>query len=123
MRPRTMLFRLMNSGGGVKAGALQIDLIKSRTRVRWVKVDPEEITWTTPKANGGDGITTSIRLDVTKEIADCPSIQVRVDYVGGAPVIGPIRGIDGSRSEAVAKSDDQDPLTRLTRREKAAKIF
>jgi hypothetical protein len=113
-RPRSITFRVVNSPHALRKGELQIDLVKSGTRVRWVKVDQKEITWTPPGENGGNGFTRSIQLDVARAIPNCPSFQVRVDFVGTAPVIGGIR----SGKENAAKVDVEDPAKRTERREK-----
>jgi hypothetical protein len=106
-----MLFRVVNGGRAIEKGVLTIDLVKSRTRVRWVKVKEKGITWQKPEKEG-DGYTSSIQLQVATRIESCPSFQVRVDYEGGPPVVGGIR-----HGEGAAARGAETPATRRTRRE------
>ncbi len=115
-REQMMLFRMVNGGQPIEKGVMSIDLVKSKTRVRFVKVDTDLITWKRPGKNG-NGFTSSIELNVAKRIEKLKldSFRVRVDYVGGPPVVGGIRAGNG-KDGAVAAGEAEDPANRTERR-------
>jgi hypothetical protein len=115
---------VLNGGRDLEKGVMQIDLVKSKTRVRGVRVDEKGITWDARAQKDGAGFTSSIRLKVEKRIEKCPDFRVRVEYVGAAPVVGGFRRGDGTdEGTAALNGGDETPASRATRRKAAIELI